>query len=73
MLNVTMNANFNGVSTIEDKVVAYFSSSYNGEKNLYVTLSVEDSAVYAANKELVDADLKSFTDKVLESIAELEA
>lgn len=72
MLNLNMNANFNGSSVKDDVVIAHFNASYNGEKNVYIGISVEDHAFFAAHKADVDADFKAFTDKVLESIAELE-
>ena len=72
MLNVNMNASFSGTSVHDEVIVAHFSASYSGEKNIYVSISVEDHAAYAAKKAEVDADFKAFTDKVLESIAELE-
>ncbi len=72
MLNLNMNANFNGSSVKDDVVIAHFNASYNGEKNIYIGISVEDHALFAAHKADVDADFKAFTDKVLESIAELE-
>lgn len=72
MLNLNMNANFNGSSVKDDVVIAHFNASYNGEKNIYIGISVEDHALFAAHKADVDTDFKAFTDKVLESIAELE-
>lgn len=72
MLNLNMNANFNGSSVKDDIVIATFNASYNGEKNIYIGISVEDHALFALHKADVDADLKAFTDKVLESVAELE-
>ena len=72
MLNLNMNVNFNGSSMKNDTVIATFNASYNGEKNIYISLSVEDHALFAAHNTDVDADFKAFTDKVLESIAELE-
>lgn len=72
MLNLNMNANFNGSSVKDDVVIATFNASYNGEKNIYIGISVEDHAMFALHKADVDADFKSFTDKVLESVAELE-
>lgn len=72
MLNLNMNANFNGSSVKDDVVIAHFNASYNGEKNIYIGISVEDHALFAAHKADVDADFKAFTAKVLESIAELE-
>ena len=67
-----MNANFNGSSVKDDTVIATFNASYNGEKNIYIGISVEDHALFALHKAVVDADFKAFTDKVLESVAELE-
>lgn len=72
MLNLNMNANFNGSSVKDDIVIATFNASYNGEKNIYIGISVENHALFAAHKADVDADFKAFTDKVLESVAELE-
>lgn len=72
MLNLNMNANFNGSSVKDDVVIATFNASYNGEKNIYIGISVEDHALFAAHKAEVDADFLAFTDKVLESVAELE-
>lgn len=72
MLNLNMNANFNGSSVKDDVVIAIFNASYNGEKNIYIGISVEDHALFALHKADVDADFKAFTDKVLESVAELE-
>ena len=72
MLNLNMNANFNGASVIGEVTVATFNASYNGEKNIYIGISVEDHALFATHKADVDADFKTFTDKVLESVAELE-
>lgn len=72
MLNLNMNANFNGSSVKDDVVIATFNASYNGEKNIYIGISVEDHALFAAHKAEVDADFAAFTNKVLESIAELE-
>ena len=72
MLNLNMNANFNGSSVKDDTVIAPFNASYNGEKNIYIGISVEDHALFALHKADVDADFKAFTDKVLESVAELE-
>lgn len=72
MLNLNMNANFNGSCVKDDVVIATFNASYNGEKNIYIGISVEDHAMFTLHKAEVDADFKAFTDKVLESIAELE-
>ena len=72
MLNLNMNANFNCSSVKDDTVIATFNASYNGEKNIYIGISVEDHALFALHKADVDADFKAFTDKVLESVAELE-
>ena len=72
MLNLNMNANFNGSSVKDDVVIATFNASYNGEKNIYIGISVEDHSLFALHKADVDADFKAFTDKVLESVAELE-
>lgn len=72
MLNLNMNANFNGSSVKDDTVIATFNASYNGEKNIYIGISVEDHTMFALHKAEVDADFKAFTDKVLESVAELE-
>ena len=72
MLNLNMNANFNGSSVKDDVVIATFNASYNGEKNIYIGISVEDHALFATHKVEVDADFAAFTNKVLESIAELE-
>lgn len=72
MLNLNMNANFNGESVIGETVIATFNASYNGEKNIYISISVEDHELFAKNKTAVDADFKVFSDKVLESVAELE-
>lgn len=72
MLNLNMNANFSGSSVKDNVVIATFNASYNGEKNIYISISVEDHALFAAHKADVDADFKAFTDKVLESVAELE-
>lgn len=72
MLNLNMNANFNSSSVKDDTVIATFNASYNGEKNIYIGISVEDHALFALHKADVDADFKAFTDKVLESVAELE-
>lgn len=72
MLNININANFNGNSSANDVVIATFNASYNGEKNFYIGISIEDHSLYAKNKAAVDADFKAFTDKVLESLAELE-
>lgn len=72
MLNLNMNANFNGSSVKDDVVIATFNASYNGEKNIYIGISVEDHTMFALHKAEVDADFKAFTDKVLESVAELE-
>lgn len=72
MLNLNMNANFNGSCVKDDTVIATFNASYNGEKNIYIGISVEDHALFALHKADVDADFKAFTDKVLESVAELE-
>ena len=72
MLNLNMNANFNGSFVKDDVVIAHFNASYNGEKNIYIGISVENHDLFAAHKADVDANFKAFTDKVLESIAELE-
>jgi len=66
------SVNFAGSSVVADKVIATFTASYNGEKNIYIGISVEDHALFALHKADVDADFKAFTDKVLESVAELE-
>ena len=58
MLNLNMNANFNGSSVKDDVVIAHFNASYNGEKNIYIGISVEDHALFAAHKADVDADFK---------------
>ena len=39
MLNLNMNANFNGSSVKDDVVIATFNASYNGEKNIYIVKS----------------------------------
>lgn len=72
MLNLNVNANFSGTSMHNEIAVASFNASYVGEKQIYISMNVEDHELYFAHKADVDADFKAFTDKVLESIAELE-
>ena len=73
MLNLSMNANFNGSSVInESEVLATFNATYTGDMGLYFNVSVVDHKLFADNRTAVDADFKAFMDKVLESVVELE-
>lgn len=72
MLNLNMNANFAGTSTINGEQIATFSASYNGDKRVYFGLSIENFDLYNTHRVDVEADLKAFADKVLESVDELE-
>lgn len=73
MLNLNMNANFNGSSTINGSdVLATFNASYTGDMGLYFNVSVANHELFIENRAIVDADFKAFVDKVLESVVELE-
>jgi hypothetical protein len=73
MLNFNANANFDGCSVLEDgTTIANFNASLNAEGNAYVSVSVHDRALYAANKDMVDADFAAFVAK-LNAPAEVEA
>lgn len=64
------NVNFNGVSTIEDVIVANMSASYNGEgSGVYFSFVVNDIAGYVANTEAVDADFIQFKANVFETLS----
>ena len=61
MLNFNANANFDGGSFLENGTcVVNFSASLNAEGNAYVSISVPDRALYAAHKEMVDAEFATF-------------
>lgn len=65
MLNLNANANFDGTSVTADGThVASFNASFNGEGSVYVSVSVPDRALYAAHKDMVDADFAEFVDKL---------
>lgn len=73
MLNFNANANFDGCSVLEDgTTVANFNASLNAEGHAYVSVSVHDRALYAANKDMVDADFAAFVAK-LNAPVEVEA
>lgn len=74
MLNFNANANYDGYSVLEDGTnVANFNASLNAEGNAYVSISVHDRALYAAHKEMVDADFAAFVAKLNGPIDEVEA
>jgi len=73
MLNFNANANFDGCSVLEDgTTIANFNASLNAEGHAYVSVSVHDRALYAANKDMVDADFAAFVAK-LNAPVEVEA
>jgi hypothetical protein len=61
MLNLNSNTTFEGASILENGTcVAMFNASFSGEGSVYVCVSIEDRALYAAHKEAVDADFTAF-------------
>lgn len=72
MLNLNINMNFSGTSTENEEVLASFNASYSGEKSVYISVSIMDKDVYAANKNKIDADLAHFTEQVMTTIADVE-
>lgn len=73
MLNMNINMSFSGTSTnSNDEVVASFNASYSGEKSLYISVSITDGALYAANKAKADSDFADFTTQVLATIEDVE-
>jgi hypothetical protein len=72
MLNLNVNANFNGSSVVnETEVLATFNATYSGDMGLYFNVSIADHELFVANRTVVDADFKAFMDKVVESVTDL--
>ena len=64
-----LNANFNGVSKIEEEIVATMNASYSGDNTTaYFNFVVNNIALYLENKEVVDADFIQFKDEVFETL-----
>lgn len=62
-----MNVNFNGVSMVDDVVVANMSASYSGSE-VYFNMTIINLDMYNGNKEVVELDFDNFKDKALEGI-----
>ena len=62
-----MNISFNGVSLVDDVVVAQMNANYSGAE-VYFNMTVVDLAAYNDSKAVVEADFDTFKDKALESI-----
>lgn len=62
-----MNVNFNGVSMVDDVVVANMSASYSGVE-VYFNMTIINLNMYNSNKEVVELDFDNFKDKALEGI-----
>lgn len=62
------NMNFMGSSVVDEVVVASFSAGYNGNKDLYINVSVADYTLFAANQLTVEADMNAFHSEVLETL-----
>ena len=58
---------FNGVSTVEDVVVASLHASYSGA-DMYMSMNVSNVAAYAEHKEIVSADMAAFCAEVVNTI-----
>jgi hypothetical protein len=64
----TKSMHFAGSSMIDDVAVATFSASHNGGKDLYISISVADCALFAANQLMVEADMNDFHSEVLSTV-----
>ena len=64
MLSTTKTISINGTSTVEvngvKTPVAYFNAQIQTDGRFNINESVQDEALYDANEETVDADLKEF-------------
>ena len=64
MLTTTKTISVNGTSTVEingvKTPVAYFNAQIQADGRFNINESVQDEALYDANEETVDADLKEF-------------
>lgn len=57
---------FNGVSeTAEGVVIANFSGSVSDNNEIYISISITDQDLFAANKAVVDADFADFNQTII--------
>lgn len=64
------NISFNGVSEVNDTVIATFSAGYSGN-DVYFSFNIADKAAHAANEETFENDLIAFKDHVMGVIASM--
>ena len=72
----TKTMHFAGSSMVDDVAVATFSASHNGGKDLYISVSISDCALFAEHQLMVEADMNDFHSEVLGAIlaaAEVDA
>ena len=62
------NMNCNGSCVVDEDVVTTFSLGYNGGKEVYVNMNVSDYVLFAAHRDVIEADLKNFIDEALEAV-----
>jgi hypothetical protein len=63
------NVSFNGVSAVDDIVLASMNANYSGDKtNVYFSFNVNNIEGYIAHKADVDADFEGFKTQVLATL-----
>lgn len=74
MLNIQKSVNFSGVSTVEvngeQKPLVYFNATVGSDGKHNVVHSVQNEALYKANKDIFKSDRDAFEDAVDSCIAE---
>jgi hypothetical protein len=64
----TKSLHFAGSSMVDDVAIATFSASHNGGKDLYISISVADCALFAEHQLTVEADMNDFHTEVINTI-----
>ena len=60
--------NFNATSIINDEVAMYMNASYSTNGDLNYNQSIQNMALYKANKEQVDKDYETWKNEVYNEI-----
>lgn len=64
-----LNANFNGISKINEEIIATMNASYSGDNTTaYFNFVVNNITLYLENKEAVDTDFIQFKNEVFETL-----
>lgn len=60
LTNTNRTANISGQSTVGDAVVAYLGANIQSNGSVSISITINDTTLYAKNQTAVDADIKAF-------------